>query len=1154
MANKQLEDMIKNYQQLDEEIKKMIASHSQLAEGIRSLAGTTTVLNNTINSTANSTSNYSNTLDENNKAIDDNVKKQKENQIALDKTLDKLTTLSSTLSTMSSLSVAPVKAISSISGSFDLAFKTASSFEQSIFKTSNTLRNYSREYVGLKASQDSYRQTLRQIVEGTQTFASIDADKIFAQLSEGFTGVKDSNFQDTVKNITMAVGNLDGTVDSAAKRISTLHQAFSKYSEVKKMMDEISKGQNLEQNVGLAFSLQQAGKIDVSARDSLIEMARNQIESPGKLASRGSAFERENRTRRAAENFNVSYSEELSSRPIAAATKDLAKNGYQILETNKEAVAKLSETNFILDGVASVMGLGAGGIGNYRNNTGREGSNLNPATAQTNNIAKQSLQIAQMTAQQLGFSGAAMAAALPLSNDSVRVWVVNQTMPISPGVQGTNPTPIGTNNGSSAPTLTKGGALLSGIKSGAKFGGIMSFAMGGIGAASTYFDERNKNLSTGEKTKLAVAEGGSTAIGIAGGSIVGAIGGGILGMIGGPPGAVAGAKIGSMIGPMILSSFISSGAKKILNKALGIEEKKPEQKDEKLSDSQRQQAERLQKLIDKSNKYNEILYQTNLGIELATEKASSLGNIASSLSSLLGMSSLLSGFYDAQIESLKSANVLIMQGTSELQSQISDLQNDLKNTPVGDKEKVRALQVEIDAKQKAIYEKQSTYASNLLSINQQVIAKATQENINKLQVAETTSQYSKVLRDLHTVQRVGIGMSYTDTVNVIKNLAEQKNLHEANRENLLQQAEQIRQGKQQGDIVTVVNAALKEEIQAKSLEKDIFEEAKAMREGYLEAMREEMSLSGGFSSFIAKQGYGDHMFENSQKLGGVIEGGSKINAPGKFTTSGLEMDIAGLSKMAKKLNPDSIDLTKFGVRLPEGGAQAMMEEGINKVGFGGMDKAIGGEKKDDIASKKQEEILKAISNRGTKTDPMFVDFNRTQTGAAVGGTGIAGKKEQEKINQESIVPNAALAGFLPAKEDNQTNNKTTQNETKNYENLKTSKDYENDIKIYNELKNRSEAKSKLLDNEASDMERISGGNNVSVVLKKEESKKEKNQAEIAAKKIEEAQSLLESAKKKEENDLLLSSKIGVPSVKRTDEEELRLRAFSLNAVNKNISI
>lgn len=148
-------------------------------------------------------------------------------------------------------------------------------------------------------------------------------------------------------------------------------------------------------------------------------------------------------------------------------------------------------------------------------------------------------------------------------------------------------------------------------------------------------------------------------------------------------------------------------------------------------------------------------------------------------------------------------------------------------------------------------------------------------------------ELSKVIRDRNIEARLGIGVSYQDQLDIVKDIAGQIPILEQKMKAQLQEAAKQRENNNMKAALDFEKQAKDTKIEIEQAKLDFFRESKAIREGYLDAFKENIFGAGGFAKILPKVGAGNQFMADIAPLGGV--GTSGVNTPGKYTTSGLQV-------------------------------------------------------------------------------------------------------------------------------------------------------------------------------------------------------------------------------------------------------------------------
>lgn len=155
-----------------------------------------------------------------------------------------------------------------------------------------------------------------------------------------------------------------------------------------------------------------------------------------------------------------------------------------------------------------------------------------------------------------------------------------------------------------------------------------------------------------------------------------------------------------------------------------------------------------------------------------------------------------------------------------------------------------------------------------------------------LELQQLNTETSEVLKNLHTEIRLGIGVSYQDTLKVVGAMSEELKIQK--------QLVNVWRGKasETGDAVLqqrYLEKAQRAQVEALKKEKDIYSELRSIREGYLSALQVRVFGTGGFAKLMPSRDEGVQHMAPAAPIGASMKGfGGEIGEPGRYTTGGMK--------------------------------------------------------------------------------------------------------------------------------------------------------------------------------------------------------------------------------------------------------------------------
>jgi len=359
-------------------------------------------------------------------------------------------------------------------------------------------------------------------------------------------------------------------------------------------------------------------------------------------------------------------------------------------------------------------------------------------------------------------------------------------------------------------------------------------------------------------------------------------------------------------------------------------------------------------------------WQNNQGMIL--ESLGGIKDIYSQLGSVVGSnvgySTSAAKFAEAQAEAIKSEIPILQQKLSILKEQY-----DIAISEGDETEALMAKEamLKIDSQ---IYTLTKNRADSELKSKTTVLD--AQMELQKQEVS-----LSKIIRDRNIEARLGMGISYSDQLDIIKDVAAQIPVLESKMQSMLQQAAKERESGNMEAALDFEKQAKDVRIEIEQTKIDFFKESKSIREGYLDAFKENVFGAGGFAKILPKVGSGNQFFADIAPLGGT--GRSAIDQPGKYTTGGLQVS-GGYGQTVDYLNR-GVNAHSYGALM---GAE--QQGGLDPLKDTDSGKAL--EKTAD-ATKRTDQTMKSLFNIVNKTTGGSNAVNVSIVGSGT-STGISG--------------------------------------------------------------------------------------------------------------------------------------------------------------------
>ncbi len=773
-----------------------------------------------------------------------------------------------TASGLSKALQAPLSVSNKFIGAFDDATKTVANFENAVYLGGQQMAIFTSNIRTTEQGMQVYRKALDKATEGTK-LTTLQSQKLFQTLLDGFQGIPTADIVDDFASIQNAVAKLGLSAEETQKKIQQLNAVVGKYGELRRAM---AKG-DTKTATSIAGSLALEGKLDVGGYATVAQVmaqrgAGNQARS---MANR--RFEAEARIGMAAQEtaFAIGRSDVAQLGLTGAAYAASGQEWMAQIPGYGNTAAGLS----VLEGLGSLFG-GGGGLSALTGGRGAGGAGGVGGAGGGDGTARLGTATNPMYVIVVsGGGGGAAGSALELAQ--------------------------------TAGILGKGGAgnLLG------KIPGVgMLSSLGTLGA-------KGVPLTGAIGTKFGAA-GAGTALG--GAATLGALAAAIAGIAAIGQSLTAEQKVGSVgklgVGHNFLSSWTKSmGIQRLMGAPSAEEEAAAMGPVVSAQDytKVRGEVEDIAAQILNWRNNNAIL------LEKTKEIASIYSSMESAVSGRVGYSADAAKFAQAEAESLR-------QNITLRQEELSLLKQRYEQALAGGDE-AAAL-----AAKKAMLDVESElYSMSVKRADQELRSKtAVLDAAYELQRQEM--ELSKVIRDRNIEARLGIGVSYEDQLKIVQDIAGQIPILEQKMKQQLNAAAKERaKGTAEGRAAALdfEKQAKDTQIQIEQTKVEFFKESKAVREGYLDAFKENVFGAGGFAKILPKVGAGNQFFADIAPLGGV--GQSAVEGPGKYTTSGLQVSD-GYGSTVDYLNRD-VNAQLYGALQgagPQGGLDPLAEQALEQ--------------------------------------------------------------------------------------------------------------------------------------------------------------------------------------------------------------------------------
>lgn len=781
--------------------------------------------------------------------------------------------------------------------SFGRSFKTIGQFENQIFIASKRLEAMNRGYSDVARTQKIYRDQIEAITRAT--FLSRQESKaLFDQLNYGFKGIKTDSTIRQITNITTNLGRLGLTAEEVQRKIQQVGNAVD-FAEMRRALEGGASRGDMRK-------LAMARRLGLISRDALFTAQESQnaalnrnMTDPRQTAVRDAARTQSGENRRFAEM------EAVTQEKIAQAYVDLGTVTNRLGENIAELTSKLDMLSTI-SGDFSKIASTIGGAGSYAKGmfggfgggpAGRQslagsamalaggklggsaalltgnatpvfvvnmpGGGISTIAGRAGATAAGGVTAAAggaAAAAGAGITAAQMAAGRRsislLGNDLSRMAYGTRAI-VNPWAMGAN-----------APTMgARVGEIGSRLRVGARAGSIggAGASMGArsvpiVGALLAGGIEASRDDYQGAGNKLGA--GATTTVGTLGGAAMGAaIGTAIAPVIGTAIGGIAGGLLGSF------------GGSRAARAIFGKDNEKGVSYDNDRLDKIREEAEiarsimALQKDIngtlrtgtdhvgELTSKLEEAEVQFGLMAMAADKVASSISGAVSTMGQFPGLADQTAGAMQYQA-SIMNHQLLLMAKQENILAK--NLQLAIQR---GDEEEIYIAQMDLA-------EMQSQRINKYYQQQQILIESIKKPFEDRIKLQQINVDLASAELERNKALRLGIGINYRDQVRLVATLADKVKLEKQAADALMQQAKMAQDPAVRKQLEMEAAQAQQRALQS---ETKMLEEAKSMREGYLDSLEETVAGLGAYAKILPKQGFGNQFFADTPSLGRVAD-------------------------------------------------------------------------------------------------------------------------------------------------------------------------------------------------------------------------------------------------------------------------------------------
>jgi len=863
---------------------------------------------------------------------------------------------------------APVKAIETLNKAFDESFKRVGKLQNAIYVQSRSFSVLTGQYKSAAQAQKIFNDQIQKISKNIK-LSKESAQKFHSSIMEGFKGILNSGAEKEISNISSAVLNMAGSAEEAQKWFSILNQSVHKYSQVRKALDSASTG-NLTRGQQAEMSLLESmGHISSGSTRSAIALNADRAQAggvSGRVTQGREAYDIDLTAQQKIEQSQLDIMQQSVTSGLVKGTKQLAGGIASAMGgENAKISSMLNQFGAVLNVSGTAVGAAGGGIskigfGGGGGVGGGVGTNL--------------LSMAGDSMSKYGIKGGGLIkSAAGLAATPVRV--------VNWGDMGKSKI-TGKDKDGALPIPLKGGKWGTAMLA---VGRWLPVVAGLTAAVAEFTSEENKNKSLKEKATDAGIMGLST---------------GGLATMGAALGTFLMPGIGTAVGAAIGGTAGYLGGKFVKGKISPEKKDQEEEMATEIDKSTEAQKKAISIMDEEVSRREELIRTTQASIDIAGTMADSFGGMGDAMKEFLGLSSQMPGV-------LKQQSEQTMQMVGNLKLRIA-LEKELLLRAIKERDEAEKggepdyeKRKNVAAKELQLLNLQAQVIPTYLKAQKQLLSASTVKYEMESELAQIYTESSSAARDLHTEQRLGMAVSYEDQVNVVKSLALEKNLLKQKAKALMLQAQETKDPILQQEALIRAQKASNE---ATRKETEMYKEAKAMREGYLDAFKAEMSATGGYAELLPKAGSGQQNFADSMKFGsggrfGRIQGLSDPSL--KYTRGGVTGDLLGTAGISQQLLGDDPRI----MQMLAGGMDtaALAEAGMGAGGvFGGTPESLVVAKSLLSEAEEQNATIKKRPS-GTSNEPIHV------IGMGTVGSGVPSIKDTTiPPTADPITPEATI--------------------------------------------------------------------------------------------------------------------------------------------------
>jgi len=747
----------------------------------------------------------------------------------------------------------PTRAAKQIGDAFGSAFERVGKFEQSIYMSSQSMRAMSGSISSLVSAQNIYKDQIQKITS-LNLISREASEKVFSSMMEGFKGIRTKDSVSEIGDLAKAFVSLGGSAEAAGRLAEKSMGEFYKMAEARKALLEAKEGKLGQKEFMALMAGNAIGAVSDNFMQTLLQVQTDATQRGGKKfdATGREAFIRSQQKAASVEDASFRVQQEITKLAVPKAAMDLS----TLLNRQVEGLAAMYAQVLVVTKGFEMLGTALGGGGFAVSGFGsmmKTKAAAGGGDSAIGGIVQKGLSKIPGISNIVNFMSEGNAIDVRVVNFAdMAMYNIGGKLGMGVGSSGIPP-----GGSPGIPPVMGWGKKM---KVGGVVGGVGGLVMGGASGYAEYRSLKEQGISAEGAAAAALKKGATVAAFTVAGSIIGSVIPGV--------GTILGGMVLGTVGNVVGDAWANKSLEKERER-LAKEGEKEEKKDNR-SPADINRADFIGRV--QAAKQKAFL---PLQTEGALEKQ--YGSMAATSEQNIGYMLQSGHLMEEQSKALKN-QIQSHQVILDMYDQFI-----VEARKANDLESLRALEVMKSEAEAAKFDAQ------VKSFN--ISLQASVRGVDALlRIQESVTGEATALRDLHKTMRMGIGVSYEDTIRVVNSLVQESRQKYQRAQQFEEQAAKARlEGTPEGDKnaeQALLDARLAR-ADAMRKEAQAYEEAHAMREGYLDALRSEMSDAGGYASIIPTRGVGNQWFATSMATGSADTRGDRVTpvgGPARYNT------------------------------------------------------------------------------------------------------------------------------------------------------------------------------------------------------------------------------------------------------------------------------